>query len=96
MSEPRKVWVYISRNTGMPLEVQKCDFQPTVLLAAKPGNWKEFTEVPSPDTRQERAMEKLREMKRLILKKDLFKTVGADFADIFLDLEEILEGKSNG
>lgn len=40
-----KFWIYISRNTGMPLEVQKCDFQPTIGVAGTLGDWIEVSPI---------------------------------------------------
>ena len=40
-------WIFISDNTGMPLGVQKCDFQPTISpLSTVHGKWVRAVLVP--------------------------------------------------
>jgi hypothetical protein len=39
-----KFWIFILRSTGMPMAVQKCDFEPH-LHPTPGGDWVEFKRV---------------------------------------------------
>ncbi len=41
-------WIFIGESSGMPLDVQKCDFSPTTRPGV--GSWVEFIEKPSKAT----------------------------------------------
>lgn len=56
-----RIWVWISKATGMPLAVQKCDFQPSVNHGQNPGEWVGFDrdEIDDLRTKLEKAESQL-------------------------------------